>query len=192
MKNDTVISKRGGSREGRAEISRPATYVTPSKRAILSRTSRTKFIPRTETIKWGAIKGVVHTRQVLTYITNKYALFAVTSTPTLRGRHNVTVFTIKVWDFSTILGGCSGGMKTINITGASWYDYSLRNFIVIKSERRSNRVICDRRGRQWMHVEKSQRENLIGTHGRRWQDNIATYPLQIGSEDVNSHYWLLS
>jgi hypothetical protein len=96
MKNDTVISKRGGRREGRAEISRPATYVTPSKRAILSRTSRTKFIPRTETINWGEIKGVVHTRQVLTYITNKYTLFAVTSTPTLRGRHNVTVFPVRV------------------------------------------------------------------------------------------------
>jgi len=41
-------------------------------------------------------------------------------------------------------------MKTINITGASWYDYSLRNFIVIKSERRSNPVICDRSGRQWI------------------------------------------
>jgi len=83
-------------REGTAEISRPATYVTPSKRAILTRTSRTKFIPRTETIKRGAIKGLVHTRQVLTYITNKYALFAVTSTPTLSRRHNVTVFPRKV------------------------------------------------------------------------------------------------
>ena len=116
-------------REGRAEISRPATYVTPSNGAILSRTSRTKFIPRTETIKWGAIKGVIHTWQVLTYITNKYALFAVTSTPTLSGWHNVTVFPIKVWDFSTIIGGCSGAMRTINTTGASWYDYSLRNFV---------------------------------------------------------------
>ena len=96
MKNDTVTSKRGGRREGTPDISRPATYVTSSKRAILSRTCRAKFVPRTETIKWGAIKGVVHKRQVITYNTNKYALFAVTSTPSLSGSHNVTVLPIKV------------------------------------------------------------------------------------------------
>lgn len=53
-------------------------------------------------------------------------------------------------------------------------------------------VICDRSGRQRIYVEKSQRQNPIGTHGRQWQDNIAIYPLQIGSEHVNGHYWPLS
>jgi len=97
MKNDTVISKRGGRREG----GQSGNFKTSNLRDTIETRSSQQNFPnqihsKNRNYKVGFDKRGSSYGQVVTYITDKYALFAVTSTPTLRGRHNVTVFPIKV------------------------------------------------------------------------------------------------